>query len=51
MGIALAASSGPACAAGVDLNAYLGRSDLTLKGLDREYPSWLELTELNALRW
>jgi 3-keto-disaccharide hydrolase len=29
-------------------NAYLGRWDLTLKALDREYPSWLELREENG---
>jgi hypothetical protein len=29
-------------------SAYLGRWDLTLKAPDREYPSWLELTEENG---
>ena len=28
-----------------DSNAYLGRWDLTLKAPDRDYPSWLELSE------
>lgn len=28
--------------------AYLGRWDLTMKGPDREYPSWLELKEENG---
>jgi 3-keto-disaccharide hydrolase len=28
-----------------NLKPYLGRWDLTLKSADREYPSWLELTE------
>ena len=27
---------------------YLGRWDLTVKGTDREYPSWLELTEIDG---
>ena len=30
---------------GESAKAYLGRWDLTLKAPDREYPSWLELTE------
>jgi len=29
--------------------AFLGRWDLTLKAPDREYPSWLELTEENGM--
>src|SRR5882672_8149314 len=28
--------------------AFLGRWDLTLKAPDREYPSWLELSEVNG---
>jgi hypothetical protein len=28
-----------------DLKSYLGRWDLTLKSADKEYPSWLELTD------
>lgn len=28
-----------------DIKPYLGRWDLTLKSADKEYPSWLELTE------
>ena len=28
-----------------DLKPYLGRWDLTLKSADKEYPTWLELTE------
>ncbi|MBV9622568.1 MAG: DUF1080 domain-containing protein [Acidobacteria bacterium] len=31
------------------LKAFLGRWDLTLKAPDREYPSWLELTEENGV--
>ena len=31
-----------------DMKPYLGRWDLTLKAADREYPSWLELTESNG---
>jgi hypothetical protein len=30
------------------LNRYLGRWDLTLKASDREYPSWLEITEADG---
>lgn len=30
------------------MEAFLGRWDLTLKAPDREYPSWLELTEENG---
>lgn len=41
--IAAATLSIPALAQ--DLKSYLGRWDLTLKAADREYPSWLELTE------
>jgi len=39
----LARSEPSAGAQGV--NAFLGRWDLTLKAPDREYPSWLELTQ------
>jgi len=31
-----------------DVNPYLGRWDLTLKASDREYPSWLEITDENG---
>ena len=33
---------------GVALKEFLGRWDLTLKAPDREYPSWLELSEENG---
>ena len=29
----------------VDISAYLGRWDLTLDSRDREYASWLEITQ------
>src|SRR5262245_35129234 len=32
----------------VDLSAYLGRWDLTLESPDREYASWLEITQQNG---
>jgi hypothetical protein len=31
-----------------NLKAYLGRWDLTLKAADRDYPSWLELSDANG---
>lgn len=31
-----------------DLRPYLGRWDLTLKSADHEYPTWLELTDVNG---
>jgi hypothetical protein len=34
--------------AGDSVAAFLGRWDLTLKAPDREYPSWLELTQENG---
>ena len=34
----------PAASAPVDVSAYLGRWDLTLKSPEREYASWLEIT-------
>jgi len=37
-------SSAPADSAA----AFLGRWDLTLKSVDHEYPSWLELSEENG---
>jgi Domain of Unknown Function (DUF1080) len=45
VGIVFVANSGQAPAAGMDVMMYLGRWDLTLKGPDAEYPSWIELTE------
>jgi hypothetical protein len=33
----------------VDISAYLGRWDLTLKSPDREYASWLEITQPNGV--
>ena len=38
-------SEGPVPAS---LKAYLGRWDLTVKSLDREYPSWVELRQENG---
>jgi hypothetical protein len=45
----------PVCAIAQDhtsdasaVTPYLGRWDLTVKGADREYPSWLELTETDG---
>jgi hypothetical protein len=35
-------------ASAASVKAYLGRWDLTLKAPNREYPSWLELTEENG---
>jgi len=42
--------AGTASSSGGDIStkAFLGRWDLTLKAPDREYPSWLELTEENG---
>ncbi len=38
----------PSATAGESAKAFLGRWDLTLKGPDREYPSWLELRQENG---
>lgn len=37
----------PAAAPADSVAAFLGRWDLTLKAADREYPSWLDLSEEN----
>jgi hypothetical protein len=45
------ASAGPpaqSAASTSNAAAFLGRWDLTLKAADREYPSWLELTQENG---
>jgi Domain of Unknown Function (DUF1080) len=44
-GFDLARSPSSVDAASESVNAFLGRWDLTLKAADREYPSWLELSE------
>jgi hypothetical protein len=41
---ACVANETPAASAPVDVSAYLGRWDLTLKSPEREYASWLEIT-------
>src|SRR5262245_31082327 len=38
------ADGAPAAAAPVDVSAYLGRWDLTVKSPERDYASWLEIT-------
>ena len=39
------AAVAPSLRAGESVKAFLGRWDLTLKAVDHEYPSWLELRQ------
>jgi 3-keto-disaccharide hydrolase len=41
-------TNSPPCNPADTVDAFLGRWDLTLQAPDREYPSWLELTEENG---
>jgi hypothetical protein len=38
----------PSAGSAQNVEAFLGRWDLTLKAQDREYPSWLELRQENG---
>jgi 3-keto-disaccharide hydrolase len=41
-------TNSPPCNPADSVDAFLGRWDLTLQAPDREYPSWLELTQKNG---